>query len=141
MLKNLKIFNHKSILKICFTSQWQVCKLIGTSCQESLLDFIDILLMQKIANVFWWHTKQNKFSIIAILVQHIIGILVSWIKIKFILLIVGILIALHRCHVEINNMDKLIFVNKNWLFNPQFGYLKPIGFAFACEVEFDHLMA
>jgi hypothetical protein len=140
MLK-FEIFNHKSILKICFTSQWQVYKLIGTSCQESLLDFIDILLMQKIANVFWWHKKQNKFPIIAILVQYIISILVSRIKIECILFIVGILIALHRCHVQMNNMDKLIFVNKNWLFNPQFGYLKPIDFAFACEVEFDHLMA
>jgi hypothetical protein len=140
MWKQLKIFNHKSILKICFTSQWQVHKLIRTSCQESILDFIDILLMQKIANVFWWHTKK-KFLIIAILVQYYIGILVSWIKIECNLFIVGILIALHRCHVQTNNMDKLILVNKKWLFNPQFGYLKPIDFAFACEVEFDHLVA
>jgi uncharacterized membrane protein len=69
--------------------------------------------MQKIANGSWWHKKQNKFPIIAILVQHIIGILASQIKIECILFIVGILIALHRCHVQTNNMDKLIFVNKN----------------------------
>jgi hypothetical protein len=33
------------------------------------------------------------------------------------------------------NMDKLIFVHKNWLFDPWISCLKPINVAFACEVK------
>jgi hypothetical protein len=33
------------------------------------------------------------------------------------------------------NMDKLIFVHKNWLFDPWISYLKPINVA--CEAKFD----
>jgi hypothetical protein len=34
-------------------------------------------------------------------------------------------------------MDKLIFVHKNWPFDPQIDYLKQIDVAFTCETEFD----
>ncbi len=34
-------------------------------------------------------------------------------------------------------MDKLIFVHKNWPFNPCAGCLKPSNLAIVCEVEFD----
>jgi hypothetical protein len=37
-------------------------------------------------------------------------------------------------------MDKLIFINKNWPFNPWIGCLKLTNIAFPCKVEFD-LMA
>jgi hypothetical protein len=36
-----------------------------------------------------------------------------------------------------DKMDKLIFINKKWPFDPQIGYLGPINIASACQVEFD----
>lgn len=36
------------------------------------------------------------------------------------------------------NIDKFIFVNKNWPFDSQFNCMKPTNFAFACDViQFD----
>jgi hypothetical protein len=63
--------------------------------------------------LFWWCKEKTKFPTIFILAQYIISIPTNQIKIMDMLFIVGILIALHRCHVQTNNMDKLIFVNKN----------------------------
>jgi hypothetical protein len=37
--------------------------------------------------------------------------------------------------MQTKNLDKLIFVNKNWPFDPQDGYMKPIDFASTCEME------
>jgi len=34
-------------------------------------------------------------------------------------------------------MDKLMFVHKNWPFNPCVGYLKPYDLVTICEVKFD----
>jgi len=35
-----------------------------------------------------------------------------------------------------NNFDKQVFVNKHWPLDPWWiGYMKPIKFAFACEME------
>jgi len=38
------------------------------------------------------------------------------------------------------NMDKFIFVNKNWPCDPRFSYVKPTNFPFACEAR-SNLMA
>jgi hypothetical protein len=60
----------------------------------------------------WWHTKKKKIPTMVILTQQLFGILAKQIKTKRIFLIVGILKALCRCQIQINNLDKLIFVNK-----------------------------
>jgi hypothetical protein len=38
---------------------------------------------------------------------------------------VGILTNLRRCHLQINNLEKLIFVNNNWLNDPIIGCKSP----------------
>jgi len=54
--------------------------------------------------------------------------------------IVGIFITLQRCRLQMENIDKLIFVHKKWPYNPWISYLKHIDVAFACETKLD-LMA
>jgi len=88
----------------------------------------------------WWLKEQNKFPTLAVLTRHILGILASQIETKHIFSISDILIALCRCHLRTKNMDKLIFVHKNWSFNPRTGCLNHIDVASACEVE-SNLMA
>jgi len=34
-------------------------------------------------------------------------------------------------------MNKLIFVHKNWPFNPHVGWLKPSNLVIVCEAKFD----
>jgi hypothetical protein len=67
--------------------------------------------------------------------QHILGILANQIEIKHFFDVFVILIAFQRCHFQIDNMEKLIFFNKIWPFNLGIGCLKPIDFAFTCEME------
>jgi hypothetical protein len=60
----------------------------------------------------WWHKEQNEFPNIAIITQHILGILACQIETKHIFYVGNI--WLHFVHfVSKYNMDKLIFVNKN----------------------------
>jgi hypothetical protein len=54
------------------------------------------------------------FPIIRFLVQQILGIVRSQIEIEMIFYLVGILTNLRRCCLQIENLQKLIFVNKNW---------------------------
>jgi hypothetical protein len=57
----------------------------------------------------WWHTKKKKNLTMVILTQLLLGILANQIKTKRIIFIVGILKALWRCQIQINNLGKLIF--------------------------------
>lgn len=133
-LKKLKIFNFKFMLfKFCFIPHQLMETFTRIWCQENLLDSISILLMQKIASAPYLGGAKNKT--IAMITQHILGILANQIKIKHFFDVFFILIAFQRCHFQIDNMDKLIFFNKIWPLNPQIGCLKSIDFAFTCEVE------
>jgi len=42
---------------------------------------------------------------------------------------------LQRCHLQIANWEKLIFMNKKWPSNLQIGCVKPIDLASTCELE------
>jgi hypothetical protein len=59
-----------------------------------------------------------KNKTIAMITQHILGILANQIEIKHFFDVFVILIAFQRYHFQIDNMDKLIFFNKIWPFNP-----------------------
>jgi hypothetical protein len=59
----------------------------------------------------------------------------SQIQIERIFSIVGIMIPFFRFQLQIENLDKLIFINKNWPHDPCVGCTKFFDFAFVCEVE------
>jgi len=54
---------------------------------------------------------------------------------KCIFSIVGILTTLRKCHLQIEKLDKLIFINKNWPSNLRISCVKPIDLASTCELE------
>jgi hypothetical protein len=58
-------------------------------------------------------------------VRQILGILASQIEIERIFSIARALTTFKRCQLQTDNMDKLIFVHKNWPFDPRVGCLKP----------------
>jgi hypothetical protein len=51
--------------------------------------------------------------------------------------IVGIFITLGKCRLQTDNLDKLIFVHKNWPSNPHVDYLKPSDLTIICVAKFD----
>jgi murein endopeptidase len=59
--------------------------------------------------------------------RHIFSIPTSQIKIERIFSIAGVLIALCKCRLQTKNLHTRI--------DPWIGYMKPIDFALACEVE------
>jgi hypothetical protein len=59
----------------------------------------------------------------------------SQIQIERIFPIVGIMIPFFRFQLQIENVNKLIFINKNWPHGPCVGCPKFFDFAFVCEVE------
>ncbi len=115
--KNLKICNFKATLK-GFVNHINKCKQSNIHrdlLSRKLVGFYWYLVDAKNCKcaLYWWHKKQNKFPIVAILVQHILGIPINQIKIECIFSIARILTTLWRCHIQTKNMDKLIFVHKN----------------------------
>jgi hypothetical protein len=58
------------------------------------------------------------FPTIATLVRLILGISTSQIEIEKVFSIVGMFITIHKRWLQTKNLDKLIFVNKNWPHDP-----------------------
>ncbi len=56
-------------------------------------------------------------------------------RLKELFSIFGILTTLKRCRFQIDNLDKLIFVNKNWSFDLHVGCLKLFDLATICEAK------
>jgi hypothetical protein len=54
------------------------------------------------------------FPIFAFLACQILGIVGSQIEIERIFSLVDILSNLRRCHLQTNNLERLIFMSKNW---------------------------
>ncbi len=62
----------------------------------------------------WWENHETMFLTIRVLACQILGIVGSQIQTERIFSLVGNLINLRRCHLQLKNLEKLINVNKNW---------------------------
>ncbi len=60
-------------------------------------------------------------STIDFLIKQILGIVGSQIEIKNIFSLTEILTNLKRCHLQLDNLEKWIFMNKNWLDDARMG--------------------
>jgi hypothetical protein len=88
--------------------------------------------------LFWWQKEQFFFPTIVTITQHILGIPTNQIETKHIFSIATILTTCCKCHLQIDNMDKLVFVNRNWPYDLGIGCSKPNDSTFVYEMEFDH---
>ncbi len=59
------------------------------------------------------------FPTIGFCARQILGIVGCQIETKKISSLAGILTSLKKCRLQSKNLDKLIFVNKNWLNDPK----------------------
>jgi hypothetical protein len=71
--------------------------------------------MQKISNALWNGGRNMKPCC------QILGIVGSQIEIKNIFSLTEILTNLKRCHLQLDNLEKWIFMNKNWLNDARMG--------------------
>ncbi len=71
------------------------------------VDFVDFLMR--------WVANESRFPNMGSLAQQIIGISGSQIETERIFSIIGVFTNLRRCHLGVENLDKLIMIYKNWL--------------------------
>ncbi len=68
---------------------------------------------------------------------QILNIVESQIETKRLLSLVDILKNLKRCHLQTDNLKKLIFVNKNWPNDPRVGCKSPFNLVKLIEKDLD----
>jgi len=74
----------------------------------------------------WWLKLEAMVPIVGFFIlQILLGIVGSQIKMKRIFFLAKIFINLKRYHLQSNNLDKLILVNKNWPNDLRVGYKSP----------------
>ncbi len=78
--------------------------------KKYLLDAKDIKCPLK-----WWKKHETMLSSIGFLIKQILGIIGSQIEMKNVFSLIKILINLKRCRLQLDNLEKWIFMNKNWL--------------------------
>jgi hypothetical protein len=77
------------------------------------------------------------FPTIGFLAWQILGVVGFQIETKIIFSLVGILTNLRRCHLQIDNLKNLIFVNRNWLNGPIIGCKSPSNSMEFLEMDVD----
>jgi len=68
-----------------------------------------------------WEKHESMFLTIGFCTKQILKIVRSQIETKSIFSLARILTSLKRCCLQLKNLDKLIFVNKNWPNDPKIG--------------------
>jgi hypothetical protein len=61
------------------------------------------------------------FPIVGFCARQILGIVGSQIETERIFSLAGILTSLRRCHLQLEILDELNFVSKNWANDPRIG--------------------
>ncbi len=69
----------------------------------------------------WWQKHESTFPTIGFLAQQILRIVGSQIETSKILSLSDIFTNLRRCHLQSENLEKLIFVSKNWPIDARVG--------------------
>jgi hypothetical protein len=82
-------------------------KLLILKCYQVDVKFINCPFQQCEKN-------ENMFPIVDFYARQILGIVESQIEMERILFLVRILISFRRCHLQLKNLENLIFVNKSW---------------------------
>jgi hypothetical protein len=62
----------------------------------------------------WWRKHKTMFSTIDFLARQMLGIVNSQIETNNLFFLVGFVTKSRRCHLHLNNFERLIFVNRNW---------------------------
>jgi hypothetical protein len=75
------------------------------------------------------------FPTIGFCARQILGIVGSQIEIERIFSLTRILTSLKKCRLQSENLDKLIFVNKNWLNDPKINCKYPSTLVDLIEID------
>jgi hypothetical protein len=77
----------------------------------------------------WWEKHESMFPIVGFYARQILGIVGSQIEIEKIVSLAGIFTSFKKCRLQLNFLNKLIFVSKNWPNDPRIGCKSPSSLA------------
>jgi hypothetical protein len=83
----------------------------------------------------WWAKHEAMFAIVGFLACQILGIVGSQIETKRIFSLAGILTNLRRCHLQLENLENLIFVSKNLPSDPRDGCKSPSNLVELIQID------
>jgi hypothetical protein len=75
----------------------------------------------------WWAKHKSLFPTVVFLARQILGIVDSQIETEKKNSLVEILTNLRKCRLQSNNLDKIIFISKNWPNDPWVGCSSPFS--------------
>ncbi len=85
----------------------------------------------------WWQKHDAMFLTFGFLAWQFFGIVESQIETERIFPLVGILTNLRRCRLQTKNLEKLIFINKNWPNDPRIWCKSPFNLLKFLEMDMD----
>ncbi len=62
----------------------------------------------------YWKTHEGQFSNVGFLAKQVFGIQRFQIETEFFFSLIGVLIALRRCHLQVQNLDQIIPIINKW---------------------------
>jgi len=84
----------------------------------------------------WWQKHETMFPIVGFLARQILGVVGFQIE-TFFFSLARILTNFRRCHLQTENLKKLIFVNKNRPNDPRIGCKSPFNLLEFLERDVD----
>jgi hypothetical protein len=85
----------------------------------SLFRRLSVSLATCVDPLIWWRIHETQFPNVSFLVKQILGIPRSHIETKHVFNLVGVLIALRCYRLQVDNLDQIITVVKNWPHDPR----------------------
>jgi hypothetical protein len=119
---------------------------VGTSMEESscalvvgelsLFKNLFITPVTCVDPLAWWRINETQFPNVNFLTKQILGIPRSQIETKHVFSLVGVLIALKHYRLQVDNLDQIITMVKNWLDNPCLNCSQHKDLTYFLKVEF-----
>jgi hypothetical protein len=90
-------------------------------------------------NVHFNNVKKNEsmFPIVDFYARKILGIVGSQIEMERIFFLIRIFTSFRRCHLQLENLEKLIFVNKSWPNDPRIDCKSSSSFVELINIDVD----
>jgi hypothetical protein len=111
---------HWSLKKLCLGgASIEECSKTLVTKELSLLRKLSISSSTCANPLTWWWMHEGQFLDMSFFANQILGILSSKIETKQVFNLVGVLIALKCCHLQVDNMDWILIIVKNWPNDPR----------------------
>jgi hypothetical protein len=102
----------------------------------SLFKRLFIFLATCVDPLAWWWIHETQFPNVSLLAKQILKIIGSQIEIECVFNLVDVLTTLRHCRLQVDNLNRIITMVKNWLDDPHINYSLHKDLTYFLKVEF-----